>query len=100
MIEIPEKKDPYAEIYSLILGNLKSLEKANGKKKNYPTFWATVESVARKNSLSKSTVAEALRKLIDEQIVFQQQEKISAAKSIKTVNVNWTEARKRGLFAD
>jgi len=100
MIEIPEKKDPFAEIYSLILANLKSLEKASGKKKNYPTFWATVESVARKNALSKSTVAEALRKLISDQVVFQKQENISSGKSIKTVNVNWAEARKRGLSAE
>jgi len=100
MIELPEKQDPYKEIYGLILSNLKNLKEKGGRKKSYPTFWATVESVARKNSLNRNTVAEALRKLIDDGVIFQKEEKLSDGKSIKTVNVNRAEVRKRGLSAD
>lgn len=97
MIEIPEKTDPDYELYRLILGNLRALEAQSKKKKVYPTFWATVEAVSRYQHADKKKVTEAMRKLIDKKVIFQKQEKISAIKSIKTIHVDWSEAKKQGL---
>lgn len=97
VIEIPEEKDPLEEVYCLILRNLRNLKEKSGNKKTFPTFWATVEAVSRHNNVSKNTATEAMRKLIDKEIVYQTQAKINPMKSIKVINVNWDEAKKLGI---
>ena len=78
-------------------------EKNNKKKKgkrSYPTFWATVEAVSRKNKIDKGYVTKALRKLMEDGYIYQKSAKVSAVKTIKVLNVNWDSAKKDGLWLD
>jgi len=104
-IEIPLRDEELYNCYKLILTSLKPLTENKGKKKgkgkrSYPTFWATVEAVSRKNKLHKGYVTTALRKLIEENYVFQKQTRINPVKSIKVLGVNWDAAKKDGIWTD
>jgi len=76
------------EISKIILLNLKKLFEKNRKKKIYPTFWATVEAVAKYNRLDKDLVAEELRKLISKGYIYQIKENVQDD-TVKVLKVNW-----------
>lgn len=102
-VELPEERKPeeYRRYYDMIFRNLKYLEENNrGKKRLYPTFWGTVDAVASYYSVSKNSVTDALRKLIEHEYIFQTEEKIDSKKSIKVLNVDWKKALREGLFKD
>lgn len=76
------------EIDKIILLNLKKLFEKNRKKKIYPTFWATVEAVAKYNRIDKDEVAEELRKLISKGYIYQTKENVQDD-TVKVLKVNW-----------
>lgn len=102
--ELPGRDEELFNCYKAILSSLKPLTEKNNKKKkgkrSYPTFWATVEAVSRKNKIDKGYVTKALRKLMEDGYVYQKSAKVSAVKTIKVLNVNWDSAKKDGLWLD
>ena len=95
--ELPGRDEELYRCYAAILSSLKPLTEKNGKKKgkkSYPTFWATVEAVSRKNKIDKGYVTKAMRKLMDEGYIFQKKAKVSAVKTIKVLDVNWDSVKK------
>ncbi|MBR5323121.1 MAG: NYN domain-containing protein [Clostridia bacterium] len=99
--ELPGRDEELYGCFRAILSSLKPLtEKSNKKKgkRSYPTFWATVEAVSRKNKIDKGYVTKAMRKLMEEGYVFQKKAKVSAVKTIKVLDVNWDSVKKDGLF--
>jgi uncharacterized LabA/DUF88 family protein len=101
--ELPGRDEELYGCFRAILSNLKPLTEKNNKKKgkrSYPTFWATVEAVSRKNKIDKGYVTKAMRKLMEEGYVFQKKAKVSAVKTIKVLDVNWDSVKKDGIFND
>ena len=102
--ELPGRDEELFSCYNAILSSLKTITDKNNKnkkgKKSYPTFWATVEVVSRKNKIDKGYVTKALRKLMEEGVVFQKSVKVSAVKTIKVLNVNWDSAKKNQMWTD
>ena len=99
--ELPGRDEELYGFFRAILKNLKPLTEKNNNKKgkrSYPTFWATVEAVSRKNKIDKGYVTKAMRKLMEEGYVFQKKAKVSAVKTIKVLDVNWDSVKKDGLF--
>jgi len=85
---VSEKAIAEANIPSLILQSLKGLYDRNKQKRARPTFWATVETVAKANNLEREEVSEALRILMRGGYVYQT--KIKTANSeLKILKVNW-----------
>lgn len=101
--ELPGRDEELYGCYRAILSSLKPLtEKTNRKKgkRSFPTFWATVEAVSRKNKIDKGYVTKTLRKLMDEGYIYQKSVKVSAVKTIKVLNVNWDSVKKDGIWSD
>lgn len=100
--EVPGRDEELYGCYKMILGSLKPLTEKGSKKgkRSYPTFWATVEAVSRKNNIDKGYVTKTLRRLIDEGYVYQKTVKVNAVKTIKVLNVNWDSAKKDGIWTD
>ena len=97
-VTIPELNDPMIETYKAIIKNMKYLKDTNKNSgKFYPTFWTTVETVAKINKLSKKTVAEALRSMIAKGYITQLSEKLPDGKSIKYLSVKWDKCRNDGI---
>ncbi len=97
-VTIPELNDPFIETYKAIVRNMQYLkEKSNHGEKLYPTFWTTVETVAKINKIKKRTVAEALRSMISKGYITQLSEKMSDGKTIKYLNVRWDKCRNDGI---
>lgn len=88
----PVKKDLAAEI----LGNLRKLyDKQTKKKKVYPTFWATVETVVRQKHVPREEAAKTLRSLISSGYVYQTKEVIGKQKDqVKVLRVDWDKVKK------
>ena len=87
--------------YNAIFSSLKPLTEKNSKqkgKKSFPTFWATIEAVSRKNKIDKGYVTKAMRKLMEDGYITQKSAKVSAVKTIKVLNVNWDSVKKDGLW--
>ncbi len=102
--ELPGRDEELYGCYNAILSSLRPLTEKNGKKKkgkrSYPTFWATVEAVSRKNGIEKGYVTMALRKLMEDGYIYQKSAKVSAVKTIKVLNVNWDSVKKDGIWND
>lgn len=101
--EVPYRDETLYRCYALILGSLKSLSEQSGKKgknKNYPTFWGTVEAVSRKNDIDKNYVSSAMRKLMEGGYIYQKQVKVNPMKSIKTLKVNWENAKQDNIYSE
>lgn len=102
--EIPYRDEELYSCYNAIISSLKSLTDKNSKKKkekkSYPTFWATVEAVSRKNKIDKGYVTKVLRDLMEKGYVYQRSAKVSAVKTIKVLNVNWDKAKADGVWTD
>jgi uncharacterized LabA/DUF88 family protein len=94
---LPKNVDPDLAVYRLILGNLRQLQD-NKAKKSYPTFWATVEAVARQNTLKRRDVANALRYLIAQGCISQYEAKPEKGKTIKALTVDWKKAKILGVW--
>ncbi len=94
---LPKNEDPALGIYRMILGNLQLLQESKDKKR-YPTFWATVEAVARQNRLKRSEVADALRALIEKGCVQQQEVAPEPGKTIKALTVDWKKSKILGVW--
>ncbi len=97
---VPKIEDPHLAVYRMILKNLKNLQanaEASGKKL-YPSFWATVESVARLNGLRRKDVAEALRSLLEKGYASQNEVTLSEGKKIQTLVVDWKKCKNDGIW--
>jgi len=101
--EIPGRDEELYSCYKAILTSLKPLTERNNNRKgrrSFPTFWATVEAVSRKNNIDKGYVTKAMRKLMEEGYIYQKSAKVNAVKTIKVLNVNWDSVKKDGIFTD
>jgi len=101
--ELPGRDEELYSCFNAILTSLKPLTEKNSSRKgkrSYPTFWATIEAVSRKNKIEKGYVARAMRNLMDGGYIFQKKVKINAVKTIKTLNVNWEAAKKDGIWTE
>ncbi len=94
---LPKNEDPSLTLYRFILGNLRQLQD-NKAKKSYPTFWATVEAVARQHTIKRREVADALRTLIAKGCISQYEAKPEAGKTIKALAVDWKKAKILGVW--
>jgi len=94
---IPQNDSPSLAIHRLILSNLRMLQD-NKSKKSYPTFWATVEAVARHNGIKRRDVAEALRDLIEKECIGQCDATPEKDKTIKILTVDWKKAKILGVW--
>ncbi len=105
-IEVPGRDEELYNCYHLILSSLKNLSTGKNKKgkskvkKQYPTFWATIEAVSRKNGIDKGYVTKAMRKLLDGGYITQRHTRVNPMKTIKVLNVNWDAAKKDGIWTD
>lgn len=96
---LPEQTDPDMQYYGMILKNLKYLkDNATAGRKVRPTFTATCENVSRLNCVPKADIMRALRALIDNGYISQNEEKISARKSVRVLQVDWNKCRDAGMI--
>ncbi len=78
----------------LILKNLDFLERQNAiktddsKKPSLPTFWGTVEVVARLNRADKKLIVDAMHYLLDKNYIYQTEVFIDE-KNVKVLSVDW-----------
>ncbi len=100
--ELPGRDEELYSCFSAILTSLKPLIEKNNKKgkRSYPTFWATVEAVSRKNRIDKGYVTKAMRKLMEDGYIYQKKAKVSPVKTIKVLSVNWESAKKDEIWND
>jgi len=94
---LPKNEDPQCEIHRLILASLRTLLD-NKQKKSYPTFWGTVEAVARANHLKRPEVADALRVLMTKGCISQGEVKMNDGKRIKILQVDWKTCKICGVW--
>ncbi len=99
-IELPGRDEELYSCYRAIINSLKPLTEKTKGKKSYPTFWATVESVSRKNKIDKGYVTKALRKLIEGNYIYQKQVRVNPVKSIKVLGINWDSVKKDGIWTE
>ena len=98
LIEIPMIDSEMKLYYQMILRNLKKLyDNAQNGKKLRAAFWPTVEAVSKLNGISRDSIADALRSLIERGYIYQTQDTIKS-KTIKVLNVNWDKVTKDGLL--
>lgn len=97
-VTLPELNDPFIETYKAIMKNMKYLKEKNAhSEKVYPTFWTTVETVAKLNKINKRTVAEALRSMLAKGYIIQLSEKMPDGKTIKYLSAKWDKCKNDGL---
>lgn len=94
---LPKNEDPQAALYKMILMSLRQLQE-NKQKKALPTFWGTVEAVARQNGTKRKDVAEAMRSLMKKGCVSQRKEKAPDGKDVKILVVDWKQCKIRGVW--
>lgn len=95
-IEVSGVDQEFLERAKMILGNLKALQDARGKKKVRITFWATAEAVAKSYGVDKNEIADALRKLLEKGYLSQRYIR-SGTKSVKVIDIDWDKCKKDGL---
>lgn len=94
---LPKNEDPQAKLYYAILTSLRQLQE-NKQKKALPTFWGTVEAVARQGGNKRKEVAEAMRTLMKQGCVSQKKEKAPDGKEVKVLTVDWKQCKIRGVW--
>lgn len=112
-VEVPQTvSDGYAEYYQMIFRNLKYLElKQDKKQEQYPTFWGTVDAVAGHYHLEKKPLADAMRRLLDGNYLYQKEVRVKNTRrqktdgskapetvSIKTLCVDWKKVMQDKLY--
>lgn len=99
--ELPGRDEELYSCFNAIFSSLRPLTDKNNRKKgkrSYPTFWATIEAVSRKNKIDKGYVTKAMRKLIEDGYIYQKKAKVSPVKTIKVLDANWDSVKKDGLW--
>lgn len=94
---VPKNEDPQAKYHTMILTSLRQLQE-NKQKKALPTFWGTVEAVARQNGCQRKEIAEAMRALMQMGCVSQRKEKAPDGKEVKILAVDWKQCKIRGVW--
>ena len=95
-ITVPTPEDLSLHIKRLIIKSIDSVYSENPKPR--PTFLATVEAVAKNNSLERDLVKKALDCLMEDGIIFQRRIKVGHNKTIKILVVNHTLAKMQGVI--
>jgi len=80
---------------TMISRNMQYVEK---KPSIIPTFWGTVEAVARKNHVQKEPVTEALKRMLDEGYMTRQERVLEDEKTVMVLAANWDALIKEGLW--
>lgn len=83
----------------MIIEKLRALCDRSRKKKAHPTFWATVEAVAKYYHVDREEVANSLRALISKGYVYQAKENVNGD-LVKVLKLNWSLLRRDGLIKE
>jgi len=79
-VELPVQDEHFITVSKLIFNNLKYLEEQNRSKvkKSLPTFWGTVDAVARFNHIARNEISDTMRTLIERGYIFQTEQAVTS----------------------
>lgn len=93
--ELPSINQDRIQYYRMIISNFEYLSKAN--KKVNATFGTTVKAVAKHNNCAEDDIIEALKDLIDMEVIVKQFAQVGK-KKITVLAIDWQKAMKEGLW--
>lgn len=77
---------------------LKYFARINNKRNVTPTFWGTIEAVAKFNSVPEDSIKASLLRLITNEYVSQREIKLEKDKTVRIVVPDWDKLRRDGVF--
>lgn len=94
--ELLPTKQELEDCYSKMI--LKYFARINNKRNVIPTFWGTVEAVAKFNSVAEDSIKSALLRLIANEYISQRDIKLSKDKQTRIVVPDWDKLRRDGVY--
>lgn len=95
--ELPGENELNMRYYRMILENFSYLNKRSNI---IPTIKTTVSTVARYNNVSENDVHKALKKMLSEGYIYQQEIRIGNNPKVKIVAADWNMLKKNGLWRE
>lgn len=91
----PKEEVKFREYAKMIISNMAYV---SDKDTIIPTFWGTVEAVARRNNVPQDAVVDTLKKMLDEEYLIRKERKIKFQKTVMVLTANWEKLIKDGLW--
>ncbi|MBE6608811.1 MAG: NYN domain-containing protein [Ruminococcaceae bacterium] len=95
-VTVPSNEELTLHIERLIIKSISTVYAENAKPR--PTFLATVEAVAKNNSIGRDIVSSTLNSLIKDGIIYQKRIRVGYNKTIKILAINHQSAKKRNIM--
>lgn len=91
----PKEETKFREYAKMIVSNMAHVSTIDSI---IPTFWGTVEAVARYNSAPQEPIIDTLRKMIDIGYIVRKERRIKFQKTVTVLTANWELLIKDGLW--
>ena len=95
VVLLPTKQE-LDDCYSKMI--LRNFARINNKRNVQPTFWGTVESVAKINNVPQDAIKAAMLKLIANEYVLQREVRMGDGSSVRIVVPDWDKLRRDGIY--
>ncbi len=95
-VELLPTKQELDECYSKMI--LRYFSRINNKRNIMPTFWGTIEAVAKFNSVPEDTVKASLLRLIANGYISQRDVKLNKDNVVRIVVPDWDKLKRDGVF--
>ncbi|MBR6006868.1 MAG: NYN domain-containing protein [Clostridia bacterium] len=95
-VELLPTKQELEDCYSKMI--LKNFARLHNKPGAMPTFWGTVESVAKHNAVSEDAIKAAMLRLIANDYVVQRELNLKNQKQVRIVVPDWDKLRRDGVY--
>ncbi len=94
--ELLPTKQELEDCYSKMI--LKFFARINNKKNITPTFWGTIEAVAKYNSVPEDALKAAILRLISKEYISQRDVQLSDGRQTRIVVPDWDKLRRDGVY--
>lgn len=91
----PKDEVKFREYAKMIVSNMAYV---SDKDSIIPTFWGTVEAVARHNNVPQDVVVDTLKKMLDMGYIVRKERRIKFQKTVMVLTANWEKLIKDGLW--
>lgn len=95
-VELLPTKQELDDCYSKMI--LKSFARLSNKRSATPTFWGTVESVAKFNNVPEDAIKQAMLRLIANDYIAQRELRLKGDRQVRIVVPDWDKLRRDGVY--
>ncbi len=95
-VELLPTKQEMDDCYTKMI--LSSFARLNNKPSATPTFWGTVESVAKFNNVPEDAIKQTMLKLIANEYIAQRELRLKGDKQVRIVVPDWNKLRRDGIY--